>query len=247
MLKSLKNLLLILGSVFFALSCQFTSVKPSIEYRGLKSVGADRQEQILKELRALQVASNSYRALARVTLERGREKHKITQAILLERPETLRIEVFTSELNQLQLMLKATEGRLHVHNFSTGKEYSTDLSRETIKKELHLPFDFEDLLSWFFGSVNTNDLLGLEAYMGEAYEVVSLQKEGNRRIVFKLGNHEGCLKACISEFELFEDEELILFSKFTYSKSDVPTAIEFRLFGDGVLGRIKILESEVLR
>lgn len=130
---------------------QHSVVLDSIELR--QELFGSERSAIQERLRLCSQEVETFKALASVKLHRHIVTEQFKQSFVFERPDSLRVDTFASELNQLAAILLVRDGTLSFVDISQKTYYQEPATTKTIEQFLSLPMEAESLMLWLAGRV----------------------------------------------------------------------------------------------
>jgi len=205
------------------------------------AVTSSEKEQLLGSIKN-QSLPFSLRALYSSEISAMGKREELTQALSFQRPDKLRLEVFTPAVNQLLFIAIANGGEFLALDLQERVLLKSHSSKKVLSRLLNLPLTAEELMHWGSATVfpGIRQCRNPDVYKLEQGEILILCRYAAREL--RLRFDSGLL---LREFSLAGEDLEGLSTSYDYTDSRALASINFKTPDiEGVL-RVRKLEKEM--
>ena len=231
--------------------CFLFPPRPLTELSGLKPVKPDVAQALLQQVNENSGSIKTFQAMGSLSVRRSVIKQKLSEVIVFERPDKLRVELFASEFNRLTAFLIVAGETLEARDLTAQKTYAGQATRQNMSRLLKLPFTPEEMMLWTTGRyvVQAEELAAYRALSDErgSHKVLELNYVDGRQVLIATSQADGrpaCAQICIDSLEVRSQAEkkTAFFSSYTWQagkNNSIPHSISFEFPELSLKGELK--------
>ena len=122
-----------------------------IDTDNYREASSEESKSYLLQAQQQAAAIHSLRALITARIKHLLSEETLTQVLVFERPDKLRLELFATNLNRLVVLISCHQGQLQAADPINHRLYQGAADYQNINKLLSLPFSGEELMLWAAG------------------------------------------------------------------------------------------------
>ena len=150
--------------VFLCTACfgsGISSLEPSPAAKPLPKLDPESAKKLEAVIEAAATNLKSFRGLTSVIAEKTLGKQNLTQTIVFERPESLRMDMFAPGFNQLMGLLLVRDGTVQVLDLQERTLHVGSADPDNISKVLGAPLNAEAFMVMLCGQIVPSTMIGV--------------------------------------------------------------------------------------